>query len=91
MTPIIVEGEMLMVAPVINGPEGFDCYDCGLRDQRGCVRIKRGTGELFFEDRGKEGTEQGALYCISEDQDLVFIGDTPEHIAKYVAARLEST
>lgn len=93
MTPIIVEGVMLLVAPVVNRgsemKEKFDCYDCGLR-LSSCVRISKDTGELFFEGN-KSGTERyrGGLYCISEERDLVFVENTPEQIAKYVAARLE--
>lgn len=87
MTPLIVEGVELLVAPVI---KGFDCHKCALRGSA-CVRIRRDNDVLFFEDKSIDTMAQGKLYCISLDQDLVFVANEPKQIAKYVAARLEST
>lgn len=95
MTPLIVEGVTLHYVPTIHRSDkdaqgGFDCKDCALseRDKR-CVRIHPTTGELRFEPLGS--TDMGKLFCIHEPNDIVFINDTPEDIARYVAARLEAT
>ena len=87
MTPIIVEGVELLVAPVL---DGFNCYDCALRDST-CVRVNRDNGVPFFEDKsnGKDPMAQGGLYCIADGIDLVFVANNPKTIAKYVAARLD--
>lgn len=88
MTPVTVEGVELFYVPTIHGGV-FDCKDCALKEgDRSCVRIKHDTGELFFETYGNDN---GKLFCISTPNDVVFIKNTPKQIAKYVAARLEST
>ena len=92
MTPLIVDGKKLWVAKAV---QNFECPHCACGDKRGggdkCVRIHPKTKELFFETL--EGNLQnGLLYCINmNEHDLVFINDTPEDIARYVAARLENT
>jgi hypothetical protein len=87
MTPLIVEGVQLYYVPTIQG-DGFDCKDCALKtSNKNCVRVRR-DGELYFETSVNEG---GKLFCIHESNDIVFINDTPEDIARYVAARLENT
>lgn len=93
MTPLIVEGVTLHYVPTIHRLDkdekgGFDCKDCALSasDKR-CVRVSK-SGELTFET---SSSEQGKLFCIHEPNDIVFINDTPEDIARYVAARLENT
>jgi hypothetical protein len=86
MNSITVEGVTLHYAPTIHN-EGFDCKDCALKhSEHGCVRIRR-DGELYFETRI---IEDGKLFCISAQRDVVFINNTPEDIARYVAARLEA-
>jgi hypothetical protein len=86
MTPLIVEGVTLHY---VQSTEGFDCDQCALkRGNLGCVRIARATKELFFET---QVLGDGLLFCINNSTDIVFINDTPEDIARYVAARLEST
>ena len=85
MTPLIVEGVTLYYAPTIHGK--FDCTHCALSSgEHSCVRIW--NGKLYFEEREPS---QGQLYCINQPNDIVFINDTPEDIARYVAARLEAT
>jgi hypothetical protein len=92
MTPLIVEGKKLWVAKAV---QNFECPHCACGNKRGggdkCVRINPKTKELFFESF--TGNDQGGLlYCINAaEHDLVFIKDTPEDIARYVAARLEAT
>jgi hypothetical protein len=90
MTPITVEGETLYAAKSI--PSLFDCYKCVQYDKNSCVRVRRSTGELYF-DGGKvtEGNDGNHLWCIEHGQDMVFINNTPEDIARYVAARLEAS
>jgi hypothetical protein len=85
MKSITVEGVTLHYVPTIRG---FDCKDCALKtsDKR-CVRVRR-DGELYFET---STNEDGKLFCINAPNDIVFINDTPEDIARYVAARLENT
>ena len=85
MTPLIVEDVKLYYVPTIYGK--FDCKECALSNgEHSCVRIW--NGKLYFEEREPS---QGQLYCINQPNDIVFINDTPEDIARYVAARLEST
>jgi hypothetical protein len=92
MTPLIVEGKTLLAVKCI--PK-FECTDCACGNKRGggdkCVRIHPKTKELYFESL--QGNDRnGLLYCINAtEHDLVFINDTPEDIARYVAARLENT
>lgn len=86
MTPLIVEGVTLHYATTIPGK--FDCNHCALKEgERSCVRMW--NGELYFEST--RGPNKGRLYCINAETDVVFINDTPEDIARYVAARLENT
>ena len=86
MKSITVEGVTLHYVPTI--PAKFDCNHCAMKqgDQR-CVRMCRRNGELYFE---KRSADEGHLFCI-HNEDIVFINDTPEDIARYVAARLEAT
>ena len=92
MTPLTVKGKTLLA---VKSLPNFDCKDCFCGRLRGgndqCVRINQKTKELFFESF--TGNDQGGLlYCINAtEHDLVFINDTPEDIARYVAARLENT
>jgi hypothetical protein len=88
MNYIIVEGRKLLYAQTI--PDKFGCHDCMLNDENklGCVRIDRETRQPFFESNAKTA---GELFCIMAPQDVAFINDTPEDIAKYVAARLDDT
>ena len=87
MTPLIVEGVTLHYVPTIHNG-GFDCKDCALKHgEHSCVRMHR-DGTLYFETRFNE---DGKLFCINTPMDVVFINDTPEDIARYVAARLENT
>lgn len=87
MNSITVEGVTLHYVPTIHNG-GFDCKDCALKEgEHSCVRV-RSDGTLYFETKFKEA---GMLFCISEPKDIVFINDTPEDIARYVAARLENT
>lgn len=86
MTPIIVEGQTLYAVQSI--PNAFDCYQCVQYDKNSCVRIKRLTGELYFNATDRDGN--GQLWCIESPRDMVFIDNTPEDIARYVAARLEA-
>ena len=85
MTPITIQGETLYAVTAI--PNVFDCYKCSRYDKNSCVRIKRDTGELYFDDTERECN--GRLWCIEHPRDMIFINDTPEDIARYVAARLE--
>lgn len=88
MNSITVEGVTLHYVPTIHGGS-FDCKDCALKtSDKHCVRINR-DGTLYFETHDNEG--KGKLFCISSPRDVVFINDTPEDIARYVAARLEAT
>ena len=91
MTPLIVEGVTLHAVTALPGV--FDCYKCARYDLNSCVRITRSTGELYFD--GGDGIQQANrnnhLWCLEHDRDIVFINDTPEDIARYVAARLEAT
>jgi hypothetical protein len=85
MTPITVEGVQLHYVPTI--PSKFDCSHCALSNgEPGCVRIW--NGELYFE---KREPNKGQLYCINAETNVVFINNTPEDIARYVAARLENS
>ena len=90
MTPITVEGVTLHYVQSI---EGFDCYKCARYHLNSCVRVRRSTGELYFDGGHgiQAGNEGNRLWCIEHDRDMVFINDTPEDIARYVAARLENT
>lgn len=86
MTPITVEGKKLWIVKSLSN---FECAQCALHTEKGkCVRVKRVTGELYFEIGPND---EGILYCINQQHDIVFIKNTPKQIAKYVAARLEST
>lgn len=87
MTPITIQGETLYAVTAIPGV--FDCYKCVQYDKNSCVRIRRSTGELYFDGTEREGN--GRLWCIEAPRDMVFIDNTPEDIARYVAARLEAT
>lgn len=89
MNYIIVEGQKLFYVQTI--PDKFGCHDCMLNDENklGCVRIDRETRQPFFESNDKKYA--GELFCIMAPQDVVFINDTPEDIARYVAARLEAS
>jgi hypothetical protein len=87
MTPLIVEGVQLHAVTAI--PNVFDCYKCARYDLNSCVRIKRNSDELYFD--GKDKDTGGHLWCIALERDMVFINNTPEDIARYVAARLENT
>lgn len=87
MTPLIVEGVTLHAVTAI--PNVFDCYKCARYDLNSCVRIKRHSDELYFDGTDKDSG--GRLWCIEAPRDMVFINDTPEDIARYVAARLEAT
>lgn len=91
MTPITIQGETLYAVKSI--PNVFDCYKCARYDLNSCVRIKRDTGELFFdgEDRDNGFSTGHRLWCIESPRDMVFINNTPEDIARYVAARLEAS
>ena len=86
MNSITVEGVQLHYVPSI--PAKFDCQQCALRtsDKR-CVRMYRDE-TLYFEE---SVNADGKLFCINHGRDVVFINDTPEDIARYVAARLENT
>jgi hypothetical protein len=64
-----------------------DSAEMGKIGSHGCVRMRR-DNTLYFETRFNE---DGKLFCISSPRDVVFINDTPEDIARYVAARLEAT
>lgn len=92
MTPLIVEGKKLWMARSV---QKFECPQCACGNKRAatgyCVRIHPKTKELYFESL--QGNDRnGLLYCINAtEHDLVFINDTPEDIARYVAARLENT
>lgn len=86
MTPITIQGETLYAVTAI--PNVFDCYKCARYDLNSCVRIKRGTGELYFDGTTDNA---GRLWCIESPRDMVFINNTPEDIARYVAARLENS
>lgn len=83
MKTIIVEGQTMLVAETT---ETFNCYKCALHESH-CVRIDGRTKELYF-DRGPEG-DKGSLYCINQERDVVFVANTPEAIADYVASRME--
>lgn len=87
MNYVIVEDKKMMYAETIH--EMFECANCALNldGKPGCVRIKP-NGDLFFETAEDQ---VGRLFCIDTPQDIVFINDTPEDIARYVAARLEDT
>ena len=93
MKSITVEGVTLHYVPTIHRSDkddkgGFDCKDCALKtSDKHCVRVRR-DGTLYFE---KNSSEEGKLFCINSPMDVVFINDTPEDIARYVAARLENT
>ena len=87
MTPITIEGETLYAVQAI--PNVFDCSQCAQNKKNSCVRIRRSTGELYFD--GTERESNGRLWCIEHPRDMVFIDNTPEDIARYVAARLEAT
>lgn len=87
MTPITIQGKTLYAVQSI--PHLFDCYKCAQYDKNSCVRIKRDTGELYFDGTDKD--TNGRLWCIESPRDMVFINNTPEDIARYVAARLENT
>lgn len=92
MTPLIVEGVTLYAAKSI--PNLFDCYKCVQYDKNSCVRVRRSTGALYFDSGGGGGpaaNDGNHLWCIEHGQGMVFINDTPEDIARYVAARLEAT
>lgn len=85
MTPVTIQGETLYAVTAI--PNVFDCYKCARYDLNSCVRIKRDTNELYFDGTDKE--TNGRLWCIESPRDMVFINNTSEDIARYVAARLE--
>ena len=87
MTPLIVEGVTLHYAEALPGL--FDCYKCARYHLNSCVRTKRHNGELYFDGTDKD--TNGLLWCIEAPRDIVFINDTPEDIARYVAARLEAS
>lgn len=93
MTPITVEGVQLYYVPTIHRltndeRSGFDCKDCTLKlSGRGCVRMR--GDDLYFEKYGAK--TEGLLFCINAPNDIVFINNTPEDIARYVAARLDNT
>lgn len=88
MTPITVEGVTLLA---VEGLENFGCFQCALNETgKQCVRINPETNELYFDNRPMKTTHH-LLYCINQPKDIVFIKNTPKQIAKYVAARLEST
>jgi hypothetical protein len=92
MNSITVEGVTLYAAKSI--PALFDCYKCVQYDKNSCVRVRRSTGELYFDGGGGGGPDANDgnyLWCIEHGQDMVFINNTPEDIARYVAARLEAT
>jgi hypothetical protein len=90
MTLITVEGETLYAAKSI--PALFDCYQCVRYHLNSCVRVRRSTGELYFDGgNGNPSDDGNRLWCIEHGQDMIFINDTPEDIARYVAARLEAT
>jgi len=84
MNSITIQGKTLLVA--VSLPK-FGCAECQSNE---CVRIDERTNDLYFESGDKFGGPD-SLYCISEGKDMVFINDTPEDIARYVAARLEAT
>jgi hypothetical protein len=86
VTPLIVEGVTLYAVTAI--PNMFDCYKCARYDLNSCVRIKR-NNELYFD--GGDKSDAGRLWCVEHGQDIVFINNTPEDIARYVAARLENS
>lgn len=85
MTPVTVEGKKLLAVRAL---PTFECKDCALNNS-GCVRINTDTKELYFDTSVKHTHHM--LYCINQEYDIVFIKNTPKQIAKYVAARLEST
>lgn len=87
MTPVIVQGQTLYAVQAI--PNVFDCYRCVQYDKNSCVRINRITDGLYFDGTDKD--TNGRLWCIEHPRDMVFIDNTPEDIARYVAARLEAT
>lgn len=87
MTPITIQGETLYAVTAI--PNVFDCYKCARYDMNSCVRINRHTGELYFDGLDRESN--GRLWCIEHPRDMIFINNTPEDIARYVAARLEAS
>lgn len=86
MTPITVEGKKLWVVKAL---PNFECKDCAL-NTTACVRINPETKELYFDTSKMQHTGH-MLYCINQEVDIVFVKNTPKQIAKYVAARLEST
>jgi hypothetical protein len=95
MTPITIQGKPMLI--VDTKPNVFECRDCACDAKQGgtdkCVRVHDQTKELYFETLENVGLRDGqrdALYCIAGEHDIVFINDTPEDIARYVAARLES-
>lgn len=82
MTPITIQGKTLLEVQTL---DNFGCSDCQAPE---CVRVDQETKALYFESGDKFGGPD-SLYCISEAIDMVFINNTPEDIARYVAARLE--
>lgn len=90
MTPMTIQGQTLYAVTAI--PNVFDCYKCARYNLNSCVRTRRDTGELYFDGADGESRHMGnGLWCISEGLDMVFINNTPEDIARYVTARLESS
>ena len=93
MTPVTIEGRTLLMVKEI--PDVFTCTHCYLqKDNDGighCVRIRPHSGMPFFAAPSENISNTALLFCISEARDIVFINDTPEDIARYVAARLEAS
>ena len=94
MTPITIEGRTLLMVDEI--PNVFSCNDCYLQKANDgighCVRVKPSSGIPFLAAPEDNNLNQNALlFCIDSPRDIVFINDTPEDIARYVAKRLEST
>jgi len=96
MTPITIQGKPMLI--VDTKPNVFECRDCACDGKHGgnnkCVRVDDQTKELYFEVIENVGLRDGqrdALYCIAGEQDIVFINNAPEDIARYVAARLENS
>lgn len=92
MTPMTIQGVTLYAVQSI--PAVFDCYKCVRYNLNSCVRINSKTNELYFDgnDRVNEvANGSNRLWCIVDGHDMVFINNTPEDIARYVAARLEAT
>lgn len=91
MTPITIENRTLLMVNEI--PDVFTCSDCYLQKEHDgvgrCVRVKPHSGIPFFADPDSTNTNSHLLFCINDARDIVFINDTPEDIARYVAKRLE--